>query len=71
MPLLFPIESEESLDEGVHETGDRRYDLLHALASLAAVQEQNLEERERERGGERESFDFVRHFDYVSDIFCC
>ena len=43
MPLLFPIESEESLDEGVHEPGDRRYDLLHALAPLAAAQEQDLE----------------------------
>ena len=42
MPLLFPIESEESLDEGVHEPGDRRYDLLHALAPLAAAQEQDL-----------------------------
>ena len=42
MPRLFPIESEESLDEGVHEPGDRRYDLLHALAPLAAAQEQDL-----------------------------
>ena len=42
MPVLYPIESEVSLDEGVHEPGDRRYDLLHALAPLAAAQEQDL-----------------------------
>ena len=42
MPALFLIQSEVSLDEGVHEPGDRRYDLLHALAPLAAAQEQDL-----------------------------
>ena len=42
MPVLFPIESEVSLDECVHEPGDGRNDLLHALAPLAAAQEQDL-----------------------------
>ena len=42
MPVLLLIESEVSLDEGVHKPGDRRYDLLHALAPLAAAQEQDL-----------------------------